>query len=68
VREVGGAVERIDNPPMRAPACVGTALFGEDRVVQEGAVERSDDRLSRFPIGLGNQVDRVGLPGDLDSV
>jgi len=32
MREVGGAVERIDDPPMLALPCAGPALFGEDRV------------------------------------
>jgi hypothetical protein len=41
MREVAGAVERIDNPSMLAPPRVRAALFGEDRVVREGAVERS---------------------------
>jgi hypothetical protein len=61
MREVGGAVERIDNPSMLALPRVGTALFGEDRVVQEGAAERPDDRLFGFLVGLGNEIDRVGL-------
>ena len=50
---------------MRAPACVGTALFGKDRVVREGAAERPDNRLFRFPVGLGNEIDRIGLADDL---
>jgi hypothetical protein len=37
MREIGGAVERIDNPSMLTPPRVRTALFGEDRVVREGA-------------------------------
>jgi hypothetical protein len=38
VRKVSGAVERIDNPSMRALPRVCTALFGEDRVIWEGTV------------------------------
>ena len=52
MREVGGAVERIDNPSMLAPLRVRTALFGEDRMVREGAVERPDNRLLGFLVGL----------------
>jgi hypothetical protein len=44
MREVGGAVERIDDPSMLAP-CVRTALLREDRVVREGAAERPDNRV-----------------------
>ena len=46
---------------------VQTALFGEDRMVREGAVERPDNRLLGFLVGLRNEIDRVGLAGDLDS-
>ena len=67
MREVGGAVERIDNPSMLATLCVRTALFGEDCVVREGAVERPDNRLFGFPVGLGNEIDGVGLAGDPDA-
>ena len=67
VSEVGSTVERIDNPSMLTPPRVRTALFGEDRVVRESAAERPDGRLFRFPIGLGKEIDRVGLAGDLDA-
>ena len=67
VREVGGAVERIDNPSMRAPPRVRPALFGEDRTVRKGAVERPDGRLFGLLVGLGNEIDRIGLAGDLDT-
>jgi hypothetical protein len=36
VREVGGAVERIDDRSMVAALCARTAFFGEDRMVWEG--------------------------------
>ena len=64
MREVGGAVERIDNPSMLATLCSRTALFGEDRVVRKGLVEFPDNRLFQFPVGLGNEIDGVGLAGD----
>jgi hypothetical protein len=43
MREVGGAVERIDDPSMLARARGRAALFGEDRMVGKSAVERADD-------------------------
>ena len=67
MRKVGGAIERIDNPSMRVLPRVRTALLREDRVVREGAAERPDNRLFGFLVGLGNQIDRVGLAGDLDT-
>jgi hypothetical protein len=67
MREIGGAVERINNPSMLARPRVGTALFGEHRMVGKGAAERPDNRVCRFPVGLGYQIDRVGLAGDLDA-
>jgi hypothetical protein len=66
MREVGGAVEWINNPPMLALPRAGPALFGEDRMVREGAVERSDDGLFRFPVGLGNQIQWIGPALDLN--
>jgi hypothetical protein len=35
MREVGGAVERINDPPMLALPRAGPALFGEDRVIKK---------------------------------
>ena len=67
MREVGGAVERIDNPSMLARAGVRTAFFGEDRVAGKRAVERADDGALGFVVGFGHQIDRVGLAGDLDT-
>ena len=32
-------------------------------MVREGAAERADNRLFGFLVGLGNQIDRVGLAG-----
>ena len=64
MREVGGAVERIDNPSMLVSPRVRTALFGQDCVVREGAAERPDNRLFRFPVGPGYKIERVGLADD----
>ena len=49
---------------MLATLCARTALLGEDRVVREGLVEHPDNCLFRFPVGLGNEIDGVGLAGD----
>jgi hypothetical protein len=61
MREVGGTVERIDNPSMLALPRVRPALFGEDRVVREGAAERPDNRLRGFSVGLRNKIDGLVL-------
>jgi hypothetical protein len=66
MREVGGAVEWINNPPMLALPRAGPALFGEDRVIRKRAFERSDDDFFRFPVGLGDQIQWVGPALDLD--
>jgi len=66
MRKVRSAVERIDDPSMLAQPRVRTALFGEDRVVREGAAERLDDGVFGFPVSLGHEVDRVGFVTDLD--
>ena len=64
MRKVGRAVERIDNPSMLARSRVRPALLREDRMIREGAVERPNYRLFRFPGGLGDKIYRVGLAGD----
>jgi hypothetical protein len=53
----------------RSSLCCGfrTAFFGEDRVVEESVVARPDNRLFRFLVGLDNEIDSVGLAGDLDA-
>jgi hypothetical protein len=66
MREVGGAVERINDPPMLALPRAGPVLLGEDRVIRKRALERPDGRLFRFPVGLGNQIQWVGLALDLN--
>jgi hypothetical protein len=65
MREVGSAVERIDNRSMLALLRLRPALFGEDRMVRESAVERPDNRLFGFPVGFGNEIERVA--GDFDT-
>jgi hypothetical protein len=51
---------------MLAPPHVGTALLGEDRMVGKGAAERPDNRLFGFLVGIGDEIDRIGLAGDVD--
>ena len=64
VREVGGAVERIDYPSMVALMRAGAAFLGEYRVSRESAMDNLDDRGLGFLVGLGHQVDRVGFAVD----
>ena len=68
-REVGGAVDRIDNPSMLATLLASrTALFGEDRVVRGTRwLSVRMTALLGFPVGLGHQIDGVGLAGDPDA-
>lgn len=77
VNEIGGAIERIDNPDMlaqsgipldRAPLRVDvTGLFAQDRMAGEGAKQRFDDRVFGCPIDFGDKV--VGLfTGNADGV
>ena len=33
-------------------------------MIRESAVQRPDYRLFRFPVGISNEIDRVGLAGD----
>ena len=58
VREVGGAVERIDNPSMVASMRAGAAFLGEDRMGGKCAMDHLDDCGFGFVVGLGDQIDR----------
>jgi len=64
MREVGGAVERIDNPSMVALVPAGAAFLGEDRMGWKGAMDHFDDCGFRFAVGFGDQIDRAGLAID----
>src|SRR5208337_3217618 len=64
VREVGGAVERVDDPSMVALMRAGAAFLGKDRVGRKCAMDHFDDRGFRFAIGFGDQIDRVRLAID----
>ena len=67
MREVGGAVERIDNPSMVALMGAGAAFLGEDRMRGKRAMDYFDDRRFRFAIGFGDEIDRVRLAVDGDA-
>ncbi len=67
VGEVGGAVERVDDPSMVALMGAGAAFLGENGVSGKCAMDHFDDRGLGFAIGFGNQIDRVGLAIDGDS-
>jgi len=67
VREVGGAVERIDDPSMVALMRAGAAFFGENRVSWKRAMDHFDNRGFRFAVGFGDEIDRVRLAIDCDS-
>src|SRR5260221_4154831 len=64
VREVRGAVERIDDPSMVALMHAGAAFLGKDRVGRKCAMDNFDDRRFRFAIGFGHEIDRVRLAID----
>jgi hypothetical protein len=64
VREVSGAVERIDDPSVVALMRAGAAFFGKDRMSGKCAMYYVDDRRFRFAIGFGDQIDRVRLAID----
>ncbi|MGA8533381.1 MAG: hypothetical protein WB615_04680 [Candidatus Tumulicola sp.] len=61
MREVGRAVERIDDPALVATPRVRTALLGQNRglrIVPPKA--RHDDRFART-IGIGHQIGAAAL-------
>ncbi len=53
---------------MFADERVRAALFGQDRVGREGALQYFDCGDFGFAIGLGDEIDRTGLPRDADMV
>ena len=58
VNEIGGAVERIDDPKVVRVAS-GSAcarLLGQDRVIRVGCRQRRNDGLLRGPIDFGDEV------------
>ena len=56
VREVGGAVERIDVPAIFGRSCVAAAFLGHDGVRGEVALQALDDQPLAGAVGFGHQV------------
>ena len=56
MREIGGAVERIDVPSKFGVSFVASALFGGDGVIREIFGEPLDDGALGALIGLSDQV------------
>jgi hypothetical protein len=65
VREVGGAVERIDVPAEFGSSFLAGAFFGGDGMVREIFVEARDDELFRAFIGLGDEIHFVAFVADV---
>ncbi len=57
VREVGGAVERIDKPRVLRWRRVSAALFRHNPVRREVGAEPFDDELFRRAVGFRDQVE-----------
>ena len=66
VREVGGAVERIDVPDARRRrvAAGGRPLLRHDAIVGERRRQPLDDQRLRALVVLGDEVDVLGLEAD----
>ena len=68
--EVGGAVQRIDDPLVAAGArgvARGAAFLGEDQVLGVGLAQLGDDLALGGPVDLGHEV-VAGLASHLDHV
>jgi hypothetical protein len=55
MQEIGGAIERIDDPA-RLVIAAGAALFGEDRVRRIVVADDADDLLLGRAVDLGDLV------------
>ena len=66
VHEVGGAVQRVDDPDGVA-AAAGAALLGEEGVVGVGRADVLDDRALGGAVDLGDEV-VAALGGDVQAV
>ena len=67
--EVGGAVERIDYPSMLVAAIfvapgAGAGFLAQHGVIGKTAPNHADHCGLGFPVGFGDEVDRVGLVAD----
>ena len=56
VGEIGGAVERIDIPPVSALQAGACSLFAKNAVIGKLFIQAADDEFFRSPIGFGHQV------------
>ena len=56
VGEIGGAVERIDIPPVSALQAGACSLFAKNAVIGKLFTQPADDEFFRSPIGFGHQV------------
>jgi len=56
MREVGGAVERIDVPAVFRCSLVRAAFFGDNRVAWEELAQALDDQVFAGAIGFGDQI------------
>ena len=62
--EIGGTVERIDDPAMLALMRVGAALLGQNRMSGKSPLQDLDDGGFGLMVGLGDQVNRITLAGN----
>ena len=59
VQEIGGAIERIDDPAMGASRAVGGAGFlGQEAIARPRLGEFLDQRLLGLPVGGGDEIAR----------
>src|SRR5262249_56718859 len=65
VRVVGGAVERIDDPPAAGAAARRAGFFREDRVVSERRAQTTEDLGLRASIHFGDEIGRCALVSDV---
>ena len=67
MREIGGAVERIDMPAIAGSVAgfVAGAFFGGDGVIGKKFGDARDDGGFGALVGLGDQVDFIAFVGDL---
>src|SRR5271170_2903254 len=63
VGEIGGTVERIDNPSMIALMVIGAALFSQQCVGRKGPLKNLNHARLGLLIGFGDEVDGIGLAG-----
>jgi hypothetical protein len=67
VREVGGAIERVDVPAKfrSGSAFMPGSLFGGDGMIGEVLGETLDDKAFGALVRLGDEIDFVAFVGDI---